>query len=142
MLGISARLSKGEEGLPMTTQPHQAPGAPAGKKKSPVRRIVLIVVAVAVIGVLAFVGRMVTDDPDVAGVGDCLAGVSAEELKVVGCTETEARYKVAGKVDGKSQAEFRSSSSDICKPYRGAIRAFWKGTPGGNGYVLCLALNG
>jgi hypothetical protein len=155
MLGISVlgaiTLFSGEEGLPMTTQPHQPQpaaqgpvGPPSGpaRKKSPVRRIVLIVAAVAVIGVLALVGRLVTDDPDVAGAGDCLAGVSAEELKVVGCTEAAARYKIAGKVDGKSQAEFRSNSTEICKPYRGAIRAFWKGTPGGNGYVLCLALNG
>jgi hypothetical protein len=144
---MPSRESRPAAGTPRPPHGHSfaagpPPGPPARvNKKSPVRRVVIGLVVVAVIAVLAFIGRLVTDNPDVAGTGDCLSGGSAAELKVVDCADAGAEYKVVGKVDGKSQADFRTGGASFCRPFQGATRAFWKGTVGGNGYILCLTPN-
>jgi hypothetical protein len=121
-------------------QPGYPPAPPQQKKKFPVRIVVgLVIAAVVIVGV--FVGKQLTGDPDTAGVGDCMAGSSAENLKVVKCTDAKAQYKVVGKVENKSQTDFSINSAGICKAYPTAESAFWKGERGGKGYVLCLGPN-
>jgi hypothetical protein len=100
-----------------------------------------LVVAVVVFGLVGFVARFATGDPDIAKVGDCMSGTTAENLKVVKCTEAGAQYKIVGKIDDKSQSDFNSNSGSICKPFPSAESAFWKGESGGKGYVLCLSPN-
>jgi hypothetical protein len=127
-----------QQGYPGQGQmPPQYPAEPP-KKKSPVRRIVLSLVAVGVVAAIAFGARYVTGDPDTAAVGDCLSGSSANEMKVVDCTDAGAQFKVLGKVEDKSQTEASVGGERICQPYAGAERIFWKGEEGGKGYVLCL----
>jgi hypothetical protein len=121
-------------------QPPQYP-AQAPKRKSPVRRIVFSLIAVAVIAIIALVGRQITGDPSTAAVGECMSGTNADNLKVVGCTEAGAQYKVVGKVEGKTQSEANVNGGEICKPYPTAETIFWQGEQGGKGYVLCLAPN-
>ncbi|HEU5157250.1 MAG TPA: hypothetical protein VFU43_09645 [Streptosporangiaceae bacterium] len=121
-------------------QPPAEPPAPPKKKRTWLR-IVLPIAVIAVIAVIGFVSKFVTGDPDTAKVGDCMSGTSAQNLKVVKCTEAGADYKVVGKVDGKSQTEFNVGSERICRPFAGTESAFWKGESGGKGYVLCLGSN-
>jgi hypothetical protein len=120
--------------------PGQPPIEPPKKKRSWLRIVVPIAV-IAVIAVIAFVGKFVTGDPDTAKAGDCMSGTTADNLKVVKCTEAGAQYKVVGKVSEKSQSEFNTNSESICKPFPSAESAFWKGESGGKGYVLCLGPN-
>jgi hypothetical protein len=120
--------------------PPQYPAEPP-KRKSPARRIVLSVVGVGAVLVIGLVARQVTGDPDTASVGECMSGASAQDLKVVECTDSTAEYKVVGKVGDKTQTEASISGEQICRPYAGAERIFWKGEQGGSGYVLCLAPN-
>jgi hypothetical protein len=133
----------GQQGYGQQPPQYQQPQYPAEspKKKSPIRRIVLSIIAVGVIAVIGLVARQVTGDPDTAAVGECMSGATADDLKVVGCTEAGATYKVVGKVEGKTQTEASVSGESICRPYQGAERIFWKGEQGGSGYVLCLAPN-
>lgn len=119
-------------------QPGYPPAPPQQKKKFPVRIVVGLVIAAVVI-VIVLVLRQ--SDPDSAKVGDCMAGSSAENLKVVKCTDAKAQYKVVGKVENKSQTDFSINSAGICKAYPTAESAFWKGERGGKGYVLCLGPN-
>jgi hypothetical protein len=120
--------------------PGQPPVEPPKKKRSWLR-IVIPLAVVAIIAVVGFVSKFVTGDPDTAKVGDCMSGTTADNLKVVKCTEAGAQYKVVGKVDDKSQSEFNTGSESICKPFSSAESAFWKGESGGKGYVLCLGPN-
>jgi hypothetical protein len=102
---------------------------------------VLPIVVIAIVAVIGFASKFFTGDPDTAKAGDCMSGTSAQNLKVVKCTEAGAQYKVVGKVSDKSQSEFNSNSESICKPFPSAESAFWKGESGGKGYVLCLGQN-
>jgi hypothetical protein len=102
---------------------------------------VLSIVGVGVVLLIGLVARQVTGDPDTAAVGECMSGASADDLKVVECTDSAAEYKVVGKVEDKTQTEANVSAEQICRPFAGAERIFWKGEQGGSGYVLCLAPN-
>jgi hypothetical protein len=120
--------------------PGQPPVEPPKKRRTWLR-IVLPIAVIAIIAVIGFVSKFVTGDPDTAKVGDCMTGTTAQNLKVVKCTEPGVQYKVVGKVEDKSQSEFNISSAQICKPFPNAESAFWKGESGGKGYVLCLGAN-
>lgn len=125
---------------------YAAPAAPensGGKLRSGIvgvgRRIVGAVIAIAVIAGLGYAYDRFTGDPDVAGVGDCLVGAGADDLKVVECSDATAQHKVLGKVDGTSEASFNGSGgAQVCAPYAETESAFWKGEKSGKGYVLCL----
>jgi hypothetical protein len=71
-------------------------------------------------------------------VNDCLSGANADNLKVVACTDASAKFKVLGKVDGKTKIEAETNGGELCKSFTGAESFFWKGPVGGTGYVLCL----
>jgi hypothetical protein len=117
------------------------PPAPPAKRRRPRTRLLISIGVVVVIVIIGIVGRILSNDPDKAAVGDCMSGTTAENLKVVKCTDANAQYKVVGKVNGKSQTEFNTNSREICGPFQGAESAFWKGERGGDGYILCLAPN-
>lgn len=125
--------------------PPVAPGAPAvpyavpPQKNMRRRRVVALVVLVIVVGGISLLAwQAAKSSPDAAGVGDCVSKGSAEDIKVVNCTSASAAYKVLGKVEHKTQADFELSSKTICAPFAGAQNAFWKGEIGKPGYVLCL----
>jgi hypothetical protein len=82
-----------------------------------------------------------------ADVGDCLAGKGIDsgndrfqkaDLEVVECSDSEARYKVVGKVENKTQTE---AVDAVCEPFTGAELIYWEGRQGEEGTVLCLQTN-
>lgn len=119
-----------------------APQAPdrrddRGSKANTIIGLSLIGLVLVIIAAGSWWARQ--DDPDSAAVGDCVARDGADSVKVVDCTDPASAFKVVGKVDDKTQAQFSAGSGSICKPFKGAKSAFWKGESGGSGYVLCLA---
>jgi len=114
-------------------------------KKRSNKQIVLRKLAGAAIGlvVLIVVGTIwanVTGDPSTAAVGDCMVGQNADDMKVVGCDDATAEWKVLGQVEGIREADFKSSGENdtTCAAYPTAAVSFWSGKEGGKGDVLCL----
>ena len=94
-------------------------------------------------GIMSFAGGGAAD----AKVGECLSGKSIDrssdrfqetELEVVKCSESDARYKVVGKVENKKQNE---ATEDVCRQFQGAEVIYWEGQEGEAGTVLCLQTN-
>ncbi|GAB3139553.1 hypothetical protein GCM10027290_08930 [Micromonospora sonneratiae] len=102
-----------------------------------VKRIIGAVIVAVVIGVGGLAWKYFTGAPETASVGDCLAGGSAEEMKTVKCDDATAEYKIVGKVENKTESEFRQSE-DICSAFPTTESGYWEGKKGGTGYVLCL----
>lgn len=103
-----------------------------------VKRIIGAVVVFAVISFGGWAWKHLTGAAETAKVGDCLAGQSEEDLRVVDCSDATAQHKVIGKVTDKSEAAFNTSAGDICSAFPTTESAFWWGERGGNGDVLCL----
>jgi hypothetical protein len=120
--------------------------APEQPPPRPRRKIVWRIAGIAIVAVIVAAGitaaiSFLSDDPEVAGVGDCLSRSGDRDVKIVRCTDAKAELKVVGKVDGKTRAEFGGQTATLCKPFPSARSAFWRGPRGGKGYVLCLAPN-
>ncbi|HEY0697919.1 MAG TPA: hypothetical protein VGD43_08930 [Micromonospora sp.] len=126
-------------GAPMPAAGAPVPPAPS-KGKGILGRIIGAVVVFAVISLGALAWKYISGDPDTAKVGDCLvAGDKEEDLTTTKCDDAKAQYKVVGKIDNKTEAEFNASSvSNPCEAFPTAESAFWKGEKGGTGYILCL----
>ncbi|RAY12825.1 hypothetical protein DPM19_22665 [Actinomadura craniellae] len=122
---------------PQYAGPPQQPARARGGNRGTVVGLIVIGVIVALIAVAGYFARQ--SDPDTATVGDCIARGTGDSVRVVECTSPDSAYKVVGKVEDKTQAEFSASSRSICRPFPGVETAFWKGETGGDGYVLCLA---
>lgn len=95
----------GQPGAYPPPPPQPGFGAKAGgaAKAVGVSIVVRIVIGIVIIGVLAIGGWIVknlTGDPDIAKTGDCVTdAVSAEDMKVVDCSDPTAAFKVVKKVD-------------------------------------------
>ncbi|MDG4823496.1 hypothetical protein O7635_16685 [Asanoa sp. WMMD1127] len=121
------------------------PGAPApepvksGKGKQ-IRNLILRIVAVpAVLIVGGIIWAFASGDPTMAKSGDCLIGQQADDIKIVGCDDATAEWKVVGKVEGVSEADYNATQDDTsCTSYTTATASFWSGKKGGSGDVLCL----
>jgi hypothetical protein len=113
-----------------------APKAPS-KAGGVAKRIVMYVVVAAVVGLGGLAWKYFSGDPAVAKVGDCLIEAAADDMKTVDCTDAKAAHKVVGKVDGKTEAEFKASDNP-CTAYPTAENALWGGKEGSKGYILCL----
>ncbi|GGO20350.1 LppU/SCO3897 family protein [Microbispora bryophytorum] len=104
------------------------------------KRIVAYAVGAAVLAGGGFVYKQVTGAPEIAKAGDCMAGATADELKVVSCADPAAALTVEGRIDGKTQQEWDADNDgQICSAYAKADQTFWEGEEGKAGYVLCLA---
>lgn len=85
-------------------------------------------------------------DPADATVGSCLAGDTLDSasarpvnnMEIVDCSASNAKYKVVGVVPGKTKAQF-NAENDTCDAYPSAKSELWEGTSSGSGVVLCLA---
>jgi hypothetical protein len=82
-----------------------------------------------------------------ADVGECLSGKSIDQsndkfqeadLEVVECSDADAKYKVVGKVEDKTQAQ---ATDEVCRPFNGAEFVYWEGRANEKGTVLCLQTN-
>ena len=133
--------------------PYEAPGEPVPPKKSKTGKILGIVGGIlALLLILCLVGVffiMRNADSDLAGakVDQCLAGDEIKDtatqpnLKVVDCGASDARYKIVGKLDGKTMAE--ANDDTLCQPYvdKGAEASYWQeqSRGAGKGPLFCLA---
>lgn len=107
--------------------------------------VVRIVIGVVIIGVLALGGWIVknlTGDPETASVGDCVTDApSADDMKVVDCTDSTAAYKVVKKIDSVTD---KGSDQDTITAACGETDDSWttglyaKDKYGNIDYVLCL----
>ncbi|MEV8635139.1 hypothetical protein AB0395_26125 [Streptosporangium sp. NPDC051023] len=96
-------------------------------------------VFVVICGIGSFVSAYLNGEPQIAEVGDCMTGATTEELKVVECADPAATLKVAGRLTDKEELEWREDGGkSICSPFPGADQSYWRGEPGGKGFVLCM----
>ena len=137
----------------------RAPGAPLPPMTPPQRgggskvKIILAIVGAVLLlccigGVaLAVQGNIFGSSASSADVGDCLSGKSIDQssdkfqeadLEVVKCSDGDAKYKVVGKVENKTQAE---ATDEVCRPFTGAELIYWEGRANEKGTVLCLQTN-
>jgi len=140
--------------------PPVAPPPPV-KKSGGAKKIIFsvlgIIVALCVaVGVKAAIGgglsSLFGDSTSDAKAGDCIADlesppegetVEANNARVVDCNSTDAKFKVVGRVDNKTEAEFNADDAGdlkICTDagFNNAEAEFWSGREGGTGYILCL----
>lgn len=132
-----------QDPAPQAEHPAQAGESPdakpaPSKARGIVKRIVGALVVFAVISIGGVAWAYLTGAPETAKAGDCLSGQSAEELKTVDCADATAEYKVVGKVENKTEAEFDTNAESICAAYPTFQTAYWEGKKNGSGYVLCL----
>ena len=113
----------------------QAPAKAPSKGGALVKRIVGIIVVLVVIAVGKWAWSNLTGAAETANVGECLSGQSADELKVVECTEATATHKVVGKAEDKTESEATGSA---CEAYPTAESVYWWSSDGKKGDVLCL----
>jgi hypothetical protein len=103
------------------------------------RIIAVIVLVVVVVGIVIVALSAKGSNPDSAKVNDCVSKPDNNSVKVVGCGDSSAAFRVAGKVEHKTQVDVSLNSAAICKPFPTATSVYWKGEIGKPGYVLCLA---
>jgi hypothetical protein len=88
-------------------------------------------------------------DPGSSKAGDCLGGKAIDQssdefqeadLKVVKCSDGDAKYKVVGRVEDKTQTEAQTDEN-VCSAFADATSLYWQGQKGKKGVVLCLKEN-
>lgn len=127
----------------MSETPQQPPtygqkAAGAGKVFG--KRLVAYAVGAAVLAGGGFAYKHLTGAPEIAKAGDCMAGATADDFKVVSCTDPAAALTVEGRIEGKSKQEWDADDEGkMCSAYPKADQSFWEGEDGKAGYVLCLA---
>jgi hypothetical protein len=102
-----------------------------------VRRIIVAVVAFAVVSLGGLAWKYLTGAPSTANVGDCMAGQSKNDIRTVNCANPAATRKVVARLEGKTEADF-NATTDPCTVYPAADVAVWEGKSGAKGYILCL----
>lgn len=137
-----------EQPEPITSvvQPPVAPPPPTPVRSRRTGRIITWAVFAVVIAVgVGWKVHTSLSSPSRAGVGDCLSGTvtdsetvkAANDFKTIACTSSDAKYKVLGKIDNKTEAEFEGDRT-ICAAYPDTMGELWGQSSGKNGYVLCL----
>lgn len=125
--------------------------APAPPKKTAGRKVLGVLAAILValvIGGIKFgvVNAIFGESLPKIDVGDCMIDAKADDMKAVDCADAAAAYKVVGKIENKTEAEFgQASDANPCTAYPTAESAFWAGerksNKSGKGFILCLAPN-
>ena len=111
-------------------------GPPAPRRRGRVGRWIAAGVVVAALGGVGWYVTFGAPAPVSAAVGDCVAQTGENDVKVVGCGEPSAQFKVAGKVEDKTMI---AASLFACSDFPNATSSFWQGVEGKPGTVLCLA---
>lgn len=108
-------------------------------KRSIIRRLVGAIVVFVVIGIGGAAWAYLSNAPETARVGDCLAGTTADSLRTIDCTNPAAAHKVVGRIEDKTESEAATNDvAQLCSVHPAARSAYWEGRKGGKGYVLCL----
>ncbi|MEU0089871.1 toxin-antitoxin system, toxin component [Kribbella sp. NPDC006257] len=132
LINIPTRLKFNQLPEPMPG----APGQPMDMGKPLFLRPAILgfLIPIAVIALL-IVGNL--GSPSSASVGDCIHNkgtVLKPNVKVVGCTSTDADYKVVGKLSN-------TTNTDQCEQFEGYTVAYTEEGNRSSGYTLCLAPN-
>lgn len=116
------------------------PDAPMGRRPKRRQKIVLTVFLVVVVAFFGLIWFATRHNPEGAKVGDCVRQTGSDSVRVVGCADPAAAFRVVGRVNDRT--EFQASLS-ACAPFadQGAEQFYWSGKLGKTGYVLCLARN-
>jgi hypothetical protein len=133
----------GPAGHPEPGEPAVAP--PARRRSSAGRLVLHIGLAVFVgLGVFALKSVLFGDQTRHAQAGDCVATGDAAparqrtEAKIVDCGSADARFTVAGRVDGTT-----GTDGPVCDRFFQPEEQFWVySSEASGGYVLCLRPNG
>jgi hypothetical protein len=127
------------------SQPEPVEAAPARRRTSAGRLVLHIGLAVVVgLGVFALKSVVFGDRTRHAAIGDCVATGEAEptrqrtDAKVVPCDAPDARFTVAGRVDGTT-----GTDGPVCDRFFQPEEQFWVySSEASGGYVLCLRPKG
>lgn len=115
------------------------PVGPPTASRSIVRRLVGAIVVFVVIGIGGVAWARLSDAPETARIGDCLAGRTADSLRTIDCTNPAAAHKVVGRIEDRTEAEVTANDvTQLCAAYPTARSVYWEGRKGGKGYLLCL----
>lgn len=136
------------EGFGAAPQPESTAAPQRSRGRGILRRILIYVVGLAVLGGGGLAYKYFSGDPDSrAEVGSCLADLPAapaegqearaDDAKVVSCTATDAKYKVVGRFENKTKDEADTS----CETVTETEYIFTSMPTGGRGLVLCLSTN-
>lgn len=125
---------------PVLTEPVLTEPAKPSKGKTVLRKLAGVAITLVVVIVVGTIWSAVTGDPSVANTGDCLVGESSDDIKVVGCDDAKAQWKVLDEVEGVTEAEFDAAAENYtgCSAHPTVEAWFWSGSKGGKGDVLCL----
>lgn len=70
-----------------------------------------------------------------AKVGDCVKPNGSNDVSVVECGSSEAKWKVLGRIE---RGTFVPGFSDLCDPYPGTTDVMSETSNRSSGYTLCL----
>jgi hypothetical protein len=129
---------------PTSTGPHTAASAtpdgeqaaPAAPRRRHLGRWIGVGVVVAALGGVGWYLGFGPGAPVSAVVGDCVAQTGTDDVKVVGCGEPSAQFRVAGKLENRTMID---AGLFACSDFPDATSSFWQGEEGKPGMVLCLA---
>jgi hypothetical protein len=98
-------------------------------------RVVLFAIAILAIPFAVYFGL---DEPNQAAVGNCMAGQSASDRRIVECGDSSAEWKVLGRLEGKTEADH---NDEACSAYPETAASFYQdGRRFSKGFILCLGL--
>ena len=111
---------------------------PQSKRRQKIVLTVFLVLVLAFFGVAWLATR---HNPGTAKAGDCVRQTGTDSVKVVDCQDSNADFKVVGRVENMTEVQAGISACDAFDG-QGVDSFFWSGEAGKKGYVLCLAKNG
>ncbi|MEV0090527.1 hypothetical protein [Streptomyces sp. NPDC050738] len=128
---------------PYFNQGGPIPQAPVGQQtgSGKAKKILRIVIPVAVIAIVAVTWFANRDGASSASVGDCMhrgsASATDPDLKVVDCSDAKAQYKVLAKIKGDfSRTEASAKCTEAVKD---AFQYTYTQTNSGSSFLLCIA---
>ncbi|MDG4823498.1 hypothetical protein O7635_16695 [Asanoa sp. WMMD1127] len=120
--------------------PQMADPTRPSNKRIALRKFLFSIVGLVLVLVVGFIWSVATGDPSIASTGDCLVGQESDKIKVVGCDDAAAEWRVVSEVEDVREEDFDAAGENFngCVAQPSATAWFWSGTEGGKGDVLCL----
>jgi len=98
-----------------------------------------VIVLVAALGGLGwYLVGSATTAAATAAVGDCVAQAGEDNVRIIGCVEPDAKFRVVGRLEDRRMID---AGLFACSDFPEATSSFWQGLAGPSepGLVLCLA---
>ena len=108
---------------------------PASSRRATV--IAYLFLAAFCVGIAAMGFWLWSGDASRAAAGSCVKA-DGDSITVLGCDESDAEFKVLGRVEDKTQIE---AGITACGDYDATEQTYWESSGGDTGFVLCLAKN-